>query len=265
MSAGRITFFAATGLLPIATLVLAALAPALLWLAAPATVVYAGLILAGAMTPRFAMFAPVVCRASCSHAAVALTFDDGPSPQTTRIVLSTLARLGARATFFVLASKVRRHPEILREIAAAGHDIGVHGDGHDRLLAFRHPDAIVSELERALTTIETVAGQRPRLFRPPLGHVSPRTAQAARRLGLTLVGWSVRARDGLASTSADSALRRVAAGLVPGAIVLLHDASEREQHQPAGVTALPAIIEEANKRGLRCVPLTELLGHVAAA
>jgi peptidoglycan-N-acetylglucosamine deacetylase len=82
---------------------------------------------------------------------------------------------------------------------------------------------------------------------------------AVRRLGLTLVGWNVRARDGLASATASTVLRRVVNRLAPGAIVLLHDASEREQYQPASVAALPQILSEIRRRGLACVTVAQAL------
>ena len=257
MSWGRMFFFGST-------LVVAAAASALvvaptIWIGLALLFGYFAVILAGVMIPRLAMFAPVVWRVRNGRSEVVLTFDDGPHPESTRKVLATLNCFGAHATFFVLGSKALAAPEVLREIAAAGHEIGVHGDRHDRLLSLRHPNRIASDVERAQGAVAAATGQRPRLFRPPLGHISPRTALVARRLGLTLVGWSVRGRDGLSCTTAASALRRVVAGLRPGAIVLLHDASERSPCEPAGVAALPAILEETRRRGLRCVSVSQAL------
>jgi peptidoglycan/xylan/chitin deacetylase (PgdA/CDA1 family) len=163
------------------------------------------------------------------------------------------------ATFFVLGEKVRAAPEVLRAMAAAGHEIGTHGETHDRRLSLRSPDAIVAEIERSLRAVAAATGVRPSFFRPPMGHVSPRTAAAARRLGLKLVLWSVRARDGRASTTAEQATRRIIAGLRPGAIVLMHDAAERGDRVPVAATALPAILQETARRGLQCVTLSQLL------
>jgi len=216
---------------------------------------YVALILAGVLIPQLAMFAPVLLRLPRARQEIALTFDDGPSPASTREVLAQLARFDARATFFVLGEKVRAAPEVLREIAHAGHAIGIHGDWHDRLFSLRHPKRMVADIERAQAAVAALTGKRPTLFRPPIGHVSPRTAAAARRLGLTLVGWSVRGRDGLAGATTEAVQRRVVAGLRPGAIILLHDAAEGGQRAPAGVAALPAILEEAARRGLRCVSI----------
>jgi peptidoglycan/xylan/chitin deacetylase (PgdA/CDA1 family) len=216
---------------------------------------YAAIVLWGVMDQRIAMFAPVMVRLPAAGNAIALTFDDGPDRATTPAVLNTLAHFGARATFFVLGEKVRAAPDVLRAIARAGHTIGIHGDHHDRLLSLRSPKRIVAELERARDSVAEIIGERPCLFRPPVGHVSPRTAVAARQLGLTIVGWSVRSRDGLSSTSVADVERRVCAGMRSGAIILLHDAAERGDRVPAGIAALPAILEQATRTGLRCVGL----------
>ena len=256
MSAGRVLFWGSTLALAAAATVLAVTGARTIGLGVIVLGGYVAVLLTGVMVPQLAMFAPVMVRISSARQEIALTFDDGPSPDSTREVLATLARFQAHATFFVLGDKVRGAPAVLREIANDGHTIGIHGDWHDRLLSLRHPDRIVADLERAQAAVAAVTGMRPSLFRPPIGHVSPRTAAAARRLGLTLVAWSVRGRDGLASATAKSVQRRVVAGLRPGAIVLLHDAAERGQRLPAGVSALPAILEEAQRRGLRCVAIS---------
>jgi peptidoglycan-N-acetylglucosamine deacetylase len=263
VSVGRILFLSSSSALCALT-VLVLVDPGLpLWPVGAALVAYLGIILGGVFNPRLAMFAPVVCRAPGGRLEVVLTFDDGPSPRTTPSVLAELARHGARATFFVLGAKVARHPEIVKAILAGGHEIGVHGQKHDRLLSLRHPRRIAAEIDQARATVQSITGHKPSLFRPPIGHVSPRTAVAARQLALTLVGWSVRARDGLCRTTPATVVKRVTGGLQPGAIVLLHDASENEDFQPAGVEALPQILAEATRRGLACVTLSEALSRRA--
>ncbi len=254
------------GLLVAGTAAAMGLGGGLAWLGPPWSLValvvpvaYALALVAAVMMPRLALFAPVIRRGRSGRPEIALTFDDGPDPATTPAVLAALAAANARATFFILGEKARRAPEVLRAIAAAGHDLGVHGETHDRRLALRSPSTIVASLERALATIEGIAGTRPAWFRPPMGHVSPRTAAAARALGLTLVAWSVRPRDGSATTTADQAIARISAGLEPGAIVLMHDAAERGDRTPIAAAALPAILGEVARRGLRCVPLSRLL------
>ena len=258
MSVGRLLFLVSTLLLAAVATGIVVFHALAIELGLPVLCGYLVVLLVGVMTPQLAMFAPVLLHTDNTRPEIALTFDDGPDPVSTRQVLATLARSGAHATFFVLGEKVRAAPDVLREIASAGHAIGIHADWHDRLFSLRHPNRIVADVERARDAVAAVTSQRPVLFRPPLGHISPRTAVAASRLGLILVGWGVRGRDGLAGTTTETVLRRVGAGLRPGAIVLLHDAAERGQHVPAGVAALPGILEEAARRGLRCVPISTI-------
>jgi len=255
MTSGRALFVASTVAVAGAAGMIAFLGAPAMIPAAGGALAYAAIILWGVLDQRLAMFAPVLVRLPNAGNAIALTFDDGPSPTTTRAVLDTLARFGAHATFFVLGEKVRAAPDVLRDIARAGHTIGIHGDRHDRLLSLRSPRHIVSELERARASVAEIIGKKPCLFRPPVGHVSPRTAVAAKQLGLTIVGWSVRGRDGLSSTTVGDVERRVCAGLRAGAIILLHDAAEHGDHAPAGIAALPAILEHAARAGLRCAAL----------
>jgi peptidoglycan/xylan/chitin deacetylase (PgdA/CDA1 family) len=97
---------------------------------------------------------------------VAFTFDDGPDPSSTPQFLDLLARRGVRATFFLLGFMVRRAPGLAADIAAAGHDIGVHGDLHRNLL-FRDPVSTVADITAAHELIAETTGTRPRWYRPP--------------------------------------------------------------------------------------------------
>ena len=229
-----------------------------LWIAILAFVAYFAIVITGVMVPQLEMFADVVCCGPADVAEVALTFDDGPHPEHTLKVLNALDAAEVHATFFLLGSKVRQHPSVAREIADRGHEIGVHGYEHDRWLSLRAPARIVQDLDRAIAAIEDATGVRPLLFRPPVGHVSPRTETAASKLGLTIVGWSARGFDGVAGARAHKVASRIRRKLKPGAIVLLHDAAERGDREPAGIQALPAVLDAIQAQGLRVVPVLTL-------
>jgi peptidoglycan-N-acetylglucosamine deacetylase len=229
--------------------------PPPLWLAVSALLIYVVYATAGVIFPQLEMYGDVIWR---GESGVALTFDDGPHPETTRRVLRILAERGHRATFFVVGRKVRLYPEVVREIHDAGHALGLHGYLHDRLFSFKPPSYVRSDIERTQRAIEDACGCRPSLFRPPIGHVSSRTAKGASRAGVTLVAWSVRAFDGVTKPSTERILRRIERGLEPGAIVLLHDAAEREDFEPASIAALPQILDLIEKKGLRTVHIEEL-------
>jgi peptidoglycan/xylan/chitin deacetylase (PgdA/CDA1 family) len=190
---------------------------------------------------------------------VALTFDDGPHPVTTRRILTVLAGTRHRATFFVLGAKARRHPDVVREIQEAGHTLGVHGDRHDRLHAFRTPWRVHDELLRAARAVESATGVRPRFFRPPLGHTSISTIPGVRRAEMIVVSWSTRGFDGIRSRTPEAVVARVARTVTDGAIVLLHDASEHDDFEPASVLALPELLRLLDDREWTSVGLDTLL------
>ncbi|MCU0694828.1 MAG: polysaccharide deacetylase family protein [Polyangiaceae bacterium] len=233
--------------------------PVPLWVALAALLGYVAVAVAGVLVPQLEMYANIVWRGDRDCANVALTFDDGPHPVHTRKVLDMLDAAGAAATFFVLGSKVDAHPDVLREIAARGHDIGVHGYDHDRLMSLRSVSRVEADLRKAMDSIARETGRPPTLFRPPVGHVSPRTETAARRLRLTLVAWSVRGRDGLSSAQPSKVAARIVRGLRRGSIVLLHDAAEQGDRQPAGVSALPRVLDAIMARNLEVVPVRTMI------
>src|SRR4051812_45934388 len=133
MPPARIVFWAATlGGIVLSIRSIAA-APPSLAVAIACALAYGLLIVAGVMFIRLRMFADAVLR---GERGVALTFDDGPDPQTTNKVLEILAARDAKATFFVIGAKAEKHPDVIRAIVAAGHEVGVHGFVHDRLFSF---------------------------------------------------------------------------------------------------------------------------------
>jgi peptidoglycan/xylan/chitin deacetylase (PgdA/CDA1 family) len=223
---------------------------------------HAALATLGVLLPGLRVFSDPLCAGRPGRALVALTFDDGPDPVTTRAVLGVLRRHGAKATFFVLGEKVGRASDVISEILAAGHELGLHGYAHDRLYALRSRRRVAADIRRVREVVERVASRPVAWFRPPVGFVSPEVAAAARQEGVALVGWSVRALDGRASATPAGVLERVTARLRDGAIVLLHDASERGDRTPASLAVLGALLEELERRGLRAVTLSEL--HSAA-
>lgn len=221
---------------------------------------YLGILLVGVLVPQLEMFGSVISRGDARGGGVALTFDDGPHPVTTRGVLDVLARAGVTATFFVVGEKAARHPDVLRAIVDGGHTIGVHGYRHDRLYSLLPPRQVSADIERTRDAVERAVGIRPRWFRPPVGQVSPRTAAGAWRAGAPIVVWSARGFDGVSAANPERVARRIERGLRPGAIVLLHDAAERDDFVPASIAALPRVLQSLEKKGLRVVPLGELIG-----
>ena len=184
---------------------------------------------------------------------IALSYDDGPSPANTPELLEILASAGARATFFVVGSKVVRHPELTARIALAGHELGNHSYSHVNPRDLDH-EGLRLEVERGARAIAD-AVEPPSLFRPPFGKRPREAARICADLGLTTVLWSVDSGDTMpfsASRIADGVVRRVR----PGDIVLLHDGGERRQPT---LDATRRILEELGARGYRFVTVSDLL------
>lgn len=253
MPAARIAFWIAT-LAALGISIYAVFAtPPPLPVAVACAVGYVGLLLSGIFFLRLRVFADAVLTGkdlSDDPRGVVLTFDDGPDPVHTREVLDVLDAHGARATFFVIGRKAEEHPSIVAEIVRRGHAVGVHGFSHDRLFSLRSEKRVRADLKRAMRTLESITHARPTLFRPPIGHTNPTIARVAEELDLEVVGWSIGARDGLARTKPEDVAARISRGLSDGAIVLLHDASERGTFRPACIVALDRIFAKLAERNL---------------
>jgi peptidoglycan/xylan/chitin deacetylase (PgdA/CDA1 family) len=185
---------------------------------------------------------------------VALTFDDGPHPEGTPAVLELLARAGARATFFVVGEQVRREPELVAEIAAAGHQVALHGYRH-RLQLRLSTTQVRDDIARGVATIEDATGAGPVWHRPPYGIYSPAGLLAAQSAGLRPLLWSRWGKDWRRFTTPPRIASRVLSGLLPGDVILLHDAdsySARNSHRRTAA-ALALIVEELQRRRLSTV------------
>lgn len=182
--------------------------------------------------------------------AVALTFDDGPSRYTPRI-LAVLRQMHARATFFVVGYLAERYPKLVRRELAAAMGVGSHSYSHPYRPPFdRQPHArIVEEISRGKEVLASL-GPAPTLFRPPGGSFSPYVIEATGAYGQRIVLWSVDPTDWRAGSTAHEIARRVLGKVRAGSIVLLHDGGG---DQSETVKALPKIVRGIRKKGLKLV------------
>jgi len=146
-----------------------------------------------------------------------LTYDDGPQPGGTERVLAALAEVGATATFFILVGRARRHPGLLADVVAAGHEIALHGIDHVRLTEFSAGQVRRRTID-GRKELEDLAGQHIRWFRPPYGAQYPTTWAAIRSAGMESVVWSDEVKDWDDNPIADMAARAAKVTLL-----LLHD------------------------------------------
>jgi peptidoglycan/xylan/chitin deacetylase (PgdA/CDA1 family) len=180
---------------------------------------------------------------------VALTFDDGPATLT-HDYLSVLGRFDARATFFVVGEQCVKHPELVSDIAKAGHELAGHGYTHRRFTELSAVE-LRDELERTRALLPESRGRRP-FVRPPHGAVSLASTIACARAGFTLVLWSHDSGD-WCTERPDDVVRSFDRALEPGAIVLFHEGQDWTLH------ALPEILGTLRKAGHELCTVRELL------
>ena len=174
-------------------------------------------------------------RGSRTDRRIALSFDDGPDPEWTPRVLDLLARHDVAASFFLVGERAARAPALVRDIVAAGHEIGNHGWSH-RSLWFCGPRRTEGEIGRSHALLGDLAGRAPRHFRPPWGMVNAAMFPVLARQGERCVFWSIQP-EGVRPVAASAQVARVLRRAHPGAIVDLHDAE--------GTTAAPARLLQA--------------------
>ena len=186
---------------------------------------------------------------------IALTFDDGPSPQTTPQILDILQRENVKATFFVVGKSVKNHPQLMKQVVAEGHAIGNHTWNHQ--YHQYSPSAAAHELETTATLIHQLTGVKTALFRPPAGILHNGLVNYAQQNKYAVILWSADSNDWQSRQITvpkliDNALKDAQ----PGSIILLHDGGGDRSKT---VQALPKLIAELKQRGYHFVTVPELL------
>ncbi len=184
---------------------------------------------------------------------VALTFDDGPHPVHTPVLLDILAQYRVRATFYVIGQNARRYPEILRRMVVEGHEIGNHTWTHP-VLSRMSDGPVLTEIDRTQEVVWQTVGAVPVTMRPPYGAFSHRQMQMMHdRRNIPTVVWSVDPED-WRRPGVSVVAQRMIRGARPGAVILAHDI-----HAPT-IRAVPAALDGILAQGLEPVTLSELLG-----
>lgn len=184
---------------------------------------------------RSGVYVRAFCREKTDRKVVYLTFDDGPHPPETERVLDVLRERGARATFFLIGSKVSGNEAVLRRMLEEGHALGLHTYSHACTFPLLSFDKMLADVNEGKRAVESVAGKKISLFRPPFGVTNPTIAKVVRTLGLQTVGWDVRSFDTMFCKSSEHSCKqsghdwyvpvveRIMKQVCPGSVILLHD------------------------------------------
>lgn len=204
---------------------------------------------------RFQFFGTIVSRVETTEKVIALTFDDGPTPQMTDKVIAALDRYGIRATFFVTGSEVSAHMDEARKLVAAGHELGNHSYSHKRMV-LRPLSFYRDEISRTDELIRAAGHTGDIHFRPPYGKKLLGLPCVLERMGKATVTWDL-APDSSPASGPEEVAARIIGGVKPGSIILLH---VMYRSRADSLNALAPAIEGLMASGYRFVTVTEMLG-----
>ncbi len=202
-----------------------------------------------------------IYKVDVAEKVVALTFDDGPSPEWTPKILDELKKADVKATFFMIGEYVEKYPLIAKRVADEGHDIGNHSYDHKVLIYYRMK-TLEREINQAEKVIQNVTGIKTKYFRPPKAWITYKEKEKIREMGYEIVLWTLNSKDWV--TFDDRYIVRfLVHNVQPGEIILFHDGGGvfstqgGDRHQT--VQTIPRLVEKLREKGYRFVTITELL------
>jgi peptidoglycan-N-acetylglucosamine deacetylase len=187
------------------------------------------LCIAAPFFPKFSFFLPIISKARKGENGIVLTFDDGPDPASTPVILDLLGRHNLKATFFVVGTRAARYPELIKDILDQGHTIGNHSWDHDYFLMLRSIKRLHENIHKTQGILKEL-GIQPYIFRPPMGITGSRLYRALRKENLVAVNYSCRALD-RGNRNIHNLAAKILGKLKPGDIIMLHDLPLLSQDQ----------------------------------
>ena len=218
--------------------------------------IYSALFFWGTIALSFQFFGPAKCKGESNSKSVAITFDDGPEPEATHLVLTILKTADAKATFFCIGKNVKDNPDLIRQIDSEGHLIGNHSFYHRSWFDLQPRRKMMTEIQNTNAIIAEATGKQPRFFRPPYGVINPILASEIQKTRMVNVGWSVRSFDTVARDK-NKLMERITKRLKGGDIILFHDRCKLT------IEILPDLLMFITKSGLKVESLDKMIGEKA--
>ncbi len=219
---------------------------------------FALLCLAAPFFQQFSFFLPIITHGDRKKRTVALTFDDGPDPQTTPALLKLLSKYSVKACFFVIGSKAELHPELIADIVSQGHEIGNHSYNHDPILMLRSSRTLYQEIADCQTILKK-QGIDTFAFRPPVGITNPKLLPVLSKLEMFCLGFSCRPVD-FGNRRIKHLKTKVLKKVKAGDIIMLHD---RQYGPDSSVNMwfrdMEGILKGIQEKNLEIIPLSRLI------
>ena len=226
------------------------MSPVLLSIAVIALTALSGFLFYASYSISSGIYVKAFCKANTPRKVVALTFDDGPDPNTPA-VLDVLARHHALAAFFCIGRKAAEFPDLVKRMVSEGHLVGNHSYCHGGTFPLFSPQRIASDLRLCNDTLTEITHAPINYFRPPFGVTNPLISKALRQFHFEVIGWSIRSYDTMGAEPQKVA-RRIIRQLRPGSVILLHD---RLPHTPE---VLELLFDEFTKSGYQVIRIDQM-------
>lgn len=203
----------------------------------------------------------VICYNKNKLPFITITFDDGPDPVYTPVLLSLLDKYNIKACFFLLADKAQKYPDLAREIVKRGHEIGIHGYKH-HVTWLLGPKATYSELLRSAEILKNITGKYPVYYRPPWGLFTTFIYRYSRKLGMKIILWSYMSWD-WKSKDPEIIVKKVLNKVTGGNILIFHDSSTNigsdSEAPKTMIQALDMIIQGLEEKNFEIVDINEFI------
>lgn len=224
-------------------------------------VVHVLLLICGVIAIRAQFFGRVFIKAGKDTRLIALTFDDGPDPLMTPDIVALLGRYDLKATFFIIAAKALRCPDVVRQCFDQGHTIACHDLRHSNTSNFRRTKQLLKDISESRKIIHAIIGKEPLLYRPPMGLMNSHVLRALKKLGMYCVGWSRKANE--SGNRKINAIKKIHALAGPGAVVLLHDVLPMPEYKEEILRQMEALFKSIHENKLNAIAVDELFKVIA--
>lgn len=232
------------------------LSPIPFYLFAIPILIFIAFVVHGAARIDSNFFVKAICRGTTEDKIIALTFDDGPDPINTPLLLDFLKENEMLATFFCIGKKIEGNESLLKRIDRAGHLIGNHSFSHSKFFDFFLSKKIQAELSLTQLKIQNSIAKKVRFFRPPYGVTNPHISDAVQKGNYQVIGWNIRTMDTLIMEE-EKILAKIKKQLQPGSILLFHDT------KPIALKVLKELLVYLKEEGYRVIRLDDLIGERA--
>ncbi len=213
---------------------------------------YAGISVAMAFLPCSNFHHTVTCHGTTDDKWVSITFDDGPDPVKTPLILEVLKNQEVYATFFFIGKNIEGNELLVKRLSGEGHLIGNHSFSHSGWFDLFSAKRMAAELLKTNQLIENIIGKSPAFFRPPFGVINPMVSKSLQKTRLKAICWDIRSLDTL-NKAAEKTSQKILRKLKPGSVILLHDHTKYTGHH------LDELLTGIGNAGYRIVPLDKLL------